>query len=1818
MNEMEFISVLSDKWDNLKDPLPKYSFGKHFDVNTAHFKLKSEVMKKIDILDSSRYKILMTKAEHAIKYERTQMKKDLIMAILLFVDFPELRRILTSSFIKAKTPENLKKVYKEYSIWLRLLRETITLEGKRLDTNKSIYYIIDEKMLFHTFKKGKFCSPKLVSPNKIPMTHNSNKIVLELKPTSESNPVYYFDVSKLYNGKDYNVYILFDIDEELTIKNITFMEDNTVFDKSIYIEAISLFENIMNDEDEKNNEPSEECKQILQEYIARKLELKRDNARSIVPCNYYHELFGSVYDYYENTKKITLDKLINNIGIKNITNDTKEKREQLQVGSSCQIYSEKQKQWFTGEITNILEDEEGEWLSVVYRTDRGQREKQVQRFNTTELKIQKWYNIIWKYCKEKYGRKRHKPDEFINSVVNKNSESILEQCNIKYNEKLALRIKTVLSYYKYTKNTIPDFDRFKAETNITLESYMYEKFKHKYVLKREQIQKTKNKKEKRRNTYTVSDDEQVSDNERKLSQKFGEINENNYVLYDVGVFMRYVTLKPRFESLAEELMFNDVINITNLKFNKYLSKAKKIHADNCLTMVSIADDYKFGVKKFSPISISHILAIVIHTEETNYSRAFTRSCLSLKNADSEIVIQNHVSNFYWFGYYLYVCIEFYGEQMSNEEENSQHLQGYTVPFKFDLFNPPINYPRATTESLDVAQHYAGDKGIILQFIPKYTGQLNAVKFIDLFSMSNEYDDEKRVFFGRACAMQISNIYLQNKTPLKHFLTPLLYLEKLCLQTIFDRQFYNAKELYDQQFMKKTQSKLVDLIYCCIYCRINKQKSIENFEPVKNHYESIILNSENINIEYFIDLLIFWSSKKVFLSFETLTSELRHMSSKLRGFFMTQNKQVNINNIQLLFPNIKYYRDCDKKVKYIKYTPSLIDIMNENLPKYPTSFKHWCNKNKIDEKQVLCELSKDESESILVKFDKDLNLLQQSIMPYNLYNSYDDETKINPISPEFSNDYSALLYRQKTLMRNQSVQTQQSVRRTLSNCQRHEVPYLIIEILTELNFIDENTQEIPETFRNALEKYYDPISKLDKATQHDFVDITNSIIKDTNFITLDTDMIDELCNKLIKQLFMDIEKTKPWKCNCWFINRKIMVNGLWRLYNQLNVCGMCGAPRAENKIRQRNNSINDKEIDESNKTDLKLPDEVSIYYKKVKLETCEFKNDDENIAIDIQLRTAKEMTQLVREWIINIDDNMVNQHEETILKYFQDQKIDESKFMTMKKKQFTDAIFAETKVKKLKAKILRLYAKLTKQCITCHCVKRIGIILDHFHKLTSQLKKTNKRYPYLIRQFLSKLNETNQTQLLNDYDHILQYHPTIMHQLLCPNATKCIHLKRAKRNSDFKQTLQEKQELFNSNDWKDFVYISFLDKIHCVLLHNASENKIEFHNDTHAIKRYSKFPVYATGVYFQYDALSPLYFCLKEELTTNLVYSVREKDFEEAITSSKNILNTNKMKEEKWKAKETNEIYGIKIGDPIQIEHILVIYLYTGNSELCAKFRESYRSSDYDDNNQNIRRYHVNNFYWMGRFIFESIEFFGERPGAKDIFFHGQTKKFLFTEFSTILEAPTSTTSNWSVANNNFAGDNGIVLKLGPKFKNELNNNKYLNVSSISEYNDEKEKLFAGMTVLAIIDIGYAYANRWYWLGHHTKVLLYFERLITQTIHQRNNYNYGFVSKSVQKKYLIPLIEHQINRNREHKIQHIAPERHYLYALFEHFCDMRTNYIDLTCIHKEIETMHRSLINILFEHNTGNHKHKINNESIKLIFPKLKGYKNHLGYWINFS
>eukprot|EP01083_Nonionella_stella_P109501 319372_1 len=88
-----------------------------------------------------------------------------------------------------------------------------------------------------------------------------------------------------------------------------------------------------------------------------------------------------------------------------------------------------------------------------------------------------------------------------------------------------------------------------------------------------------------------------------------------------------------------------------------------------------------------------------------------------------MVIQHHCNNFYWFGRYLFECVEFFGEALG-EQSSTQQRQGLSGTFTFDLFAPLIHFPRRTTEKDIVAFRVAGYTGCVLDLGPKYLGILN--------------------------------------------------------------------------------------------------------------------------------------------------------------------------------------------------------------------------------------------------------------------------------------------------------------------------------------------------------------------------------------------------------------------------------------------------------------------------------------------------------------------------------------------------------------------------------------------------------------------------------------------------------------------------------------------------------------------------------------------------------------------------------------------------------------------------------------------------------------------------------------------------------------------------------------------------------------------------------------------------------------------------------------------------------------------------------------------------------------------------------------
>merc|ERR1712228_548762 len=107
------------------------------------------------------------------------------------------------------------------------------------------------------------------------------------------------------------------------------------------------------------------------------------------------------------------------------------------------------------------------------------------------------------------------------------------------------------------------------------------------------------------------------------------------------------------------------------------------------------------------------------------------------------------------------------------------------------------------------------------------------------------------------------------------------------------------------------------------------------------------------------------------------------------------------------------------------------------------------------------------------------------------------------------------------------------------------------------------------------------------------------------------------------------------------------------------------------------------------------------------------------------------------------------------------------------------------------------------------------------------------------------------------------------------------------------------------------------------------------------------------------------------------------------------------------------------------------------------------------------------FYFYSRSLCEAVEFFGEGMPLNMKVYHGLSQKFVFDQFTAFyLNQPVSTTPSFETATKFAAAcGNCFILELKRSASNPQIIPKFLDVSWLSNYPGEDERLFNGNNVL---------------------------------------------------------------------------------------------------------------------------------------------------------
>ena len=161
------------------------------------------------------------------------------------------------------------------------------------------------------------------------------------------------------------------------------------------------------------------------------------------------------------------------------------------------------------------------------------------------------------------------------------------------------------------------------------------------------------------------------------------------------------------------------------------------------------------------------------------------------------------------------------------------------------------------------------------------------------------------------------------------------------------------------------------------------------------------------------------------------------------------------------------------------------------------------------------------------------------------------------------------------------------------------------------------------------------------------------------------------------------------------------------------------------------------------------------------------------------------------------------------------------------------------------------------------------------------------------------------------------------------------------------------------------------------------------------------------------------------------------------------------------AVELSEHCQILPSEPITMQHLLSVILYTDYTQHSSQFTSTFRKNNKFEPIQAIKKRHTK-FYWMSKFLQETIKAYGQRYDTDDKdkglcgpFFTGMSMVMSMPQFNMRLLSPTSTSCQIAVSMK-FSGEKGIIIE----FDNDKGWARCLNgldVSWMSRYHEEDER-----------------------------------------------------------------------------------------------------------------------------------------------------------------
>ena len=218
---------------------------------------------------------------------------------------------------------------------------------------------------------------------------------------------------------------------------------------------------------------------------------------------------------------------------------------------------------------------------------------------------------------------------------------------------------------------------------------------------------------------------------------------------------------PRYASMQEEALNSGLVSAQEFR-EHVLEKSRRYSATEAARSIGCIerkDPLHFGIVFTAPLDQTHLAALILYTDFSALSTAFSATFRPARRSESLADIKRRHSRFCGMAKLLCELVQYFGRRGCrnvNGKERGPFFCGMSCKLHMGEFAVRLNGPTSTSKAREVAERFASESGTVMQLNNR--GSVSGKEsFFDCSWLSAFAEEEERLMMGGRYKLELEDI-----------------------------------------------------------------------------------------------------------------------------------------------------------------------------------------------------------------------------------------------------------------------------------------------------------------------------------------------------------------------------------------------------------------------------------------------------------------------------------------------------------------------------------------------------------------------------------------------------------------------------------------------------------------------------------------------------------------------------------------------------------------------------------------------------------------------------------------------------------------------------------------------------------------------------------------------------------------------------------------------------------------------------------------------------------------------------------------------------